>query len=177
MGTAWTIAFDCAEPAVLAAFWRQALGYVEGAPPAGSATWEEWLASVGVPPEEWGDGAYIGDPAGLRSAISFLKVPEPKTTKNRVHLDVQTGGGRGEPQEVRWARVLEAVARLTAAGATVVREDWQDGVPDHFVMPDPEGNEFCVRLGSTRPLRQRGPPQARATSRVSRTTPCSQVRP
>jgi hypothetical protein len=95
MGTAWTIAFDCAEPAVLAAFWRQALGYVEGAPPAGSATWEEWLASVGVPPEEWGDGAYIGDPAGLRSAISFLKVPEPKTTKNRVHLDVQTGGGRG----------------------------------------------------------------------------------
>jgi predicted enzyme related to lactoylglutathione lyase len=40
--------------------------------------------------------------------------------------------------------VLEAVARLTAAGATVVREDWQDGVPDHFVMADPEGNEFCV---------------------------------
>jgi predicted enzyme related to lactoylglutathione lyase len=40
--------------------------------------------------------------------------------------------------------VLAAVARLTAAGATVVREDLQDGVPDHFVMADPEGNEFCV---------------------------------
>jgi hypothetical protein len=97
-----------------------------------------------VPPEEWGDGAYIEDPAGLRPAISFLKVPEAKTAKNRVHVDVQASGGRGEPQEVRWARVLEAVARLIAAGATAVREDWQDGVPDHFVMADPEGNEFCV---------------------------------
>jgi len=144
MSTAWTITFDCADPAALAAFWRQALGYVDGAPPAGSATWEEWLASVGVPPEEWGDDAYIEDPAGLRPGISFLKVPEPKTAKNRVHLDVQAGGGRGEPQEVRWARVLEAVARLAGAGATVVREDLQDGVPDHFVMADPEGNEFCV---------------------------------
>ena len=35
MSTAWTITFDCADPAALAAFWRQALGYVEGAPPAG----------------------------------------------------------------------------------------------------------------------------------------------
>jgi predicted enzyme related to lactoylglutathione lyase len=40
--------------------------------------------------------------------------------------------------------VLAAVARLTGAGATVVREDRQDGVPDHFVLADPEGNEFCV---------------------------------
>jgi Glyoxalase-like domain len=97
-----------------------------------------------VPQEEWGDGAYIEDPEGVRPGISFLKVPEPKTAKNRVHLDVQAGGGRGGPQEVRWARVLEAVRRLTEAGATVIREDLQDGVPDHFVMADPEGNEFCV---------------------------------
>ncbi len=144
MSTAWTITFDCAGPAELAAFWCQALGYVEAAPPAGFATREEWLATVGVPPEEWGDGSYIEDPAGLRPAISFLKVPEAKTAKNRVHLDVQAGGGRGEPQEVRWARVQAAVARLTGAGASVVREDWQDGVPDHFVMTDPESNEFCV---------------------------------
>ena len=144
MSTAWTMTFDCADPAELAAFWCQALGYVEAAPPAGFATREEWLASVGVPPEEWGDGAYIEDPAGLRPAISFLKVPEAKSAKNRVHLDVQAGGGRGEPQEVRWARVQAAVARLTGAGAAVVREDWQDGVPDHFVMTDPESNEFCV---------------------------------
>jgi predicted enzyme related to lactoylglutathione lyase len=37
-----------------------------------------------------------------------------------------------------------AVERLTAAGATVIREDVQDGTPDHVVMADPEGNEFCV---------------------------------
>jgi len=46
--------------------------------------------------------------------------------------------------EVRWPRVTEAVERLTAAGATVIREDVQDGIPDHVVMADPEGNEFCV---------------------------------
>jgi len=142
--TAWTITFDCGEPAVLAAFWRQALGYVDGAPLGGFATWEEYLASVGVPAEEWGDGVLIEDPEGVRPAISFLKVPEAKSAKNRVHLDVQAGGGRGEPQDVRWARVLAAVRRLTEAGASVVREDLQDGVPDHVVMADPEGNEFCV---------------------------------
>lgn len=56
--------------AVPAAFWCRALGYVDAVPPAGSATWEEWLASVGVPHEEWGDGAYIEDPEGLRPGIS-----------------------------------------------------------------------------------------------------------
>jgi Glyoxalase-like domain len=144
MSTAWTITFDCADPAVLSTFWRRALGYVEGSPPAGFATWEEYLASVGVPQEEWDDGAYITDPDGVRPSISFLKVPESKAAKNRVHLDIQAGGGRGEPQEDRWARVLAAVPRLIEAGATVVREDVQDGVPDHVVMADPEGNEFCV---------------------------------
>ena len=64
--------------------------------------------------------------------------------KNRVHLDVQAGGGRSEPWEIRWPRVAEAVERLTAAGATVIREDIQAGTPDHVVMADPEGNEFCV---------------------------------
>jgi predicted enzyme related to lactoylglutathione lyase len=46
--------------------------------------------------------------------------------------------------EVRWPRVTEAVERLTTAGASVIREDLDDGVPDHVVMADPEGNEFCV---------------------------------
>jgi hypothetical protein len=78
------------------------------------------------------------------STLSFLKVSESKVVKNRVHLDVQAGGGRGEPWEVRWPRVIAAVDRLIAAGATVIREDMQDGIPDHVVMADPEGNEFCV---------------------------------
>jgi predicted enzyme related to lactoylglutathione lyase len=40
--------------------------------------------------------------------------------------------------------VAEAVERLTAAGATVIREDEWQGRPDHVVMADPEGNEFCL---------------------------------
>jgi predicted enzyme related to lactoylglutathione lyase len=40
--------------------------------------------------------------------------------------------------------VIEAVERLIAAGATVIREDELQGKPDHMVMADPEGNEFCV---------------------------------
>ena len=136
--------FDCAAPEVLAAFWCLALGYVEASPPEGFASWPEWFAHYGVPPEEWEDGAYIEDPDRVRPGISFLKVPEPKVAKNRVHFDVQAGGGRDVPCEVRWPRVTQAVARLAAAGAAVIREDAQDGIPDHVVMADPEGNEFCV---------------------------------
>lgn len=44
----------------------------------------------------------------------------------------------------RWPRVTEAVERLRAAGATVIGEVLQDGIPDHVTMADPEGNEFCV---------------------------------
>jgi predicted enzyme related to lactoylglutathione lyase len=40
--------------------------------------------------------------------------------------------------------VTETVERLTAAGATVIREDMQAGAPDHVVIADPEGNKFCV---------------------------------
>lgn len=135
---------DCAHPARLAGFWSVALGYVEAPPPAGFDTWQEWFKRLGVPEDEWDDGAALADPDGVGPRISFLKVPEPKAVKNRVHLDVQVGGGRGQPWELRWARVTEAVERLTASGATVVAEVTQDGQPDHVVMTDPEGNEFCV---------------------------------
>lgn len=76
-------------------------------------------------------------------SVSFLRVPEPKVVKNRLHIDIKAGG-RDEPQEVRWPRVTETVRRLTEAGATVVSQDVVDGVPSHVVMADPEGNEFCV---------------------------------
>jgi hypothetical protein len=102
------------------------------------------LAHVGVPEDEWDDGAYLEDPDGVRPSISFLKVPESKAVKNRLHLDVHVGGGRREPWDTRWPRVSEAVMRLTAAGATVIREESLDGARDHVVMADPEGNEFCV---------------------------------
>ncbi|WP_406406229.1 VOC family protein [Streptomyces sp. NBC_01643] len=144
MSTRWTVTLDCAQPARLAEFWALALGYVPKPPPAGFGSWGEWFAHHGVPEEEWDDGAYLSDPDGVGPTLSFLKVPEPKVAKNRVHLDVQAGGGRETPWEVRWPRLTEAVARLTAAGATVVREHDMDGRPDHVEMADPEGNEFCV---------------------------------
>jgi hypothetical protein len=144
VSTRWSVTIDCADPSALAAFWCLALGYVLARPPEGFASWEDWLAQAAVPPEEWGDGAYIEDPDGSGPGISFLKVPEPQVAKNRVHLDVQAGGGRSQPWDIRWPRVTAAVERLAAAGATVIREDVPNGTPDHVVMADPEGNEFCV---------------------------------
>jgi hypothetical protein len=144
MATKWSVTIDCAEPGALAAFWRVALGYVEAAVPEGFDSWEDWLIRLGVPESEWDDGAALADPDGVGPNISFLKVPESKVVKNRIHLDIQVGGGRGQPWAVRWARVTEAVERLTVAGATVISEVAQDGQPDHVLMADPEGNEFCV---------------------------------
>jgi len=76
---------------------------------------------------------------------AFLRVPEPKVGKNRMHLDVAVGGGRDTtPRDVRWARIMAAVQRLTAAGATVIAEVGEADQPDHVLMADPEGNEFDV---------------------------------
>ncbi|MFC0507898.1 VOC family protein [Micromonospora costi] len=144
MADAWTMTFDSADPPALAAFWKAALGYVDAAPPTGFADWAEFLRHYDVPEDEWDGVASLEDPAGRGPRISFLKVPEPKTAKNRIHLDIQAGGGRGVPWEVRAPRVRAAVARLVEAGATVLREDEVDGRLDHVVMADPEGNEFCV---------------------------------
>ncbi|WP_309113042.1 VOC family protein [Saccharothrix sp.] len=58
--------------------------------------------------------------------------------------EVGDGGGRETPVEVRRPLVQAKVRELVAAGGTVLREDSIDGVPDHVVMADPEGNEFCV---------------------------------
>ena len=71
-------------------------------------------------------------------------MPETKVAKNRIHLDMQTGRGRTVAQEDRWPRVVEVVERLTANGGTVIHGDVVDGIPDHVVMADSEGNEFCV---------------------------------
>ncbi|HEY0451394.1 VOC family protein [Actinophytocola sp.] len=142
--TMWGLTVDCAHPTELAAFWALALGYVERPPPPGFASWEKWLAHHDVPEDEWDDGAYLHDPAGVGPTLSFLRVPEAKVAKNRIHVDVKAGGGRETPWEQRWPRVLKMVERLTAAGATVIQEYSLDGRGDHLLMADPEGNEFCV---------------------------------
>ena len=141
----WGITVDCASPGRLAAFWALALGYVPPPPPAGFGSWEDWLAHHGVPEAEWDDGAYLHDPSGAGPTLSFLKVPEPKAVKNRLHIDIKAGGGRDAvPWETRWPRVEAEVARLTVAGASALRTYDMDGRPDHVLMADPEGNEFCV---------------------------------
>jgi len=81
---------------------------------------------------------------GTAPSLSFLRVPEPKSSKNRLHVDVKVSGGRDKPAELRRRRIQDVVDRLVAAGAAVERLDEQAGVLDHVIMTDPEGNEFCV---------------------------------
>jgi hypothetical protein len=97
-----------------------------------------------VPEDQWNSKGAIEDPDGVRPRIFFQRVPEPKAAKNRVHLDVNVGGGREVSSEERVARVRADVARLEALGATKVREAEQLG-DFWIVMLDPEGNEFCLQ--------------------------------
>jgi hypothetical protein len=135
------IAFDCADPGALAEFWAQALpGYQVQPPPPGFDSWEAFLEAQHVPKEEWNSrSAIVGD--GPR--LFFQRVPERKSVKNRVHLDLHAGGGPSVPVDEQRANVRTAVARLEALGATFVEECEEMGVV-WAVMTDPEGNEFCA---------------------------------
>ncbi|NIK55728.1 VOC family protein [Kribbella shirazensis] len=146
MTTRWTLTIDCADPTLVARFWCTALGYTESDPPTGWDTWEDWLNAMNVPEDEWNDGASISDPNGVLPSISFLKVPEPRAVKNRLHLDLQVAGGRAEPQHLREQRIRTKADTLITAGATLVREVPMDDSTtlDHLWMQDPEGNDFCV---------------------------------
>jgi predicted enzyme related to lactoylglutathione lyase len=111
-----SLTFDCADPRVVAPFWAAALGYrLEGT---------DQQMGIAV------------DPAGRRPRLLFLRVPEPKAAKNRLHLDLRGGDMDAE------------VARLVSLGAAVVQTFEKPG--DVFtVMRDPEGNEFCVEHDPT----------------------------
>jgi len=117
---------------------------VESSPPEVWDTREAWFTHHDVPPDEWGDGAAICDPGGVRPAIPFLRVPEPKRAKNRLHLDLKVSGGRHVDADERAQRIDAMVADLLAAGAAVQGRHLIHGHLDHVVMLDPEGNEFCV---------------------------------
>lgn len=140
------VTFDAADPTTLSRFWAIALDYVEQPPPTGHDSWEDFARAVDIPEEEWGDLVAIVDPEAAGPRILFQRVPEGKTAKNRVHLDVNAGGGHDMPRDERRVNVQAKVAALRAAGA-VVRETFD--VPERgdywVVMQDPEGNEFCVQ--------------------------------
>ncbi len=138
------VVIDCADPARLASFWAAALRYKQQEPPSGFATWEAFLTAQGVPPEEWNLANAVVDPDGAGPRIYFQRVPEPKIVKNRVHLDLNVGGGHETSLEVRRAQVEAEVQRLVGLGATQLRPVEQRG-EFWVVMQDPEGNEFCLQ--------------------------------
>ena len=118
------IVFDCRHPASLARFWAAALDDYQVAP----YDEEELrrLAEQGIDdPED--DPTVLVEAGPGRPRYFFVLVPEDKTAKNRVHLDVSADDPAAE------------VDRLVALGAVAVQEysGWVQ-------MSDPEGNEFCV---------------------------------
>ena len=106
---------DSSDPQRLARFWAEALGW--------RVTHDTEAETALEPPE-----GKLGD--GLLPDLLFLKVPEEKSGKNRLHFDL-----RPDDQDAE-------VARLESLGAT--RADIGQGETRWVVMADPEGNEFCV---------------------------------
>ncbi|MBV9594611.1 MAG: VOC family protein [Actinobacteria bacterium] len=126
------ITFDCRDARTLSWFWAQALGwnrYYDDDP-------EVFVAPSYPPRRDYGPG------------LLFIPVPEGKSAKNRVHLDVTPDGCTRE----------EEVERLIGLGATVLDDRRTADGAGWVVMADPEGNEFCVE----RSEQQRATPAARS---------------
>ena len=143
MAHSFQVTFDAANPMAVAEFWAAALGYIVQPPPEGFATWEEFADSVGIPEDDRDNLAAVIDPDGDGPRLLFQKVPEGKTVKNRVHLDVNITEGDSSPDEHRQAIDTE-VDRLITLGATRL-DDFDDPTGTWTVMQDVEGNEFCVQ--------------------------------
>jgi predicted enzyme related to lactoylglutathione lyase len=113
------LCIDCTDPPLLAAFWKEVLG---------------WQIS-----EEEEDSVELKNPESEWPVLLFVRVPEKKTTKNRLHIDVSA---RDRTQDAELERML-------ALGAT--RADVGQGEDVSWVvLADPEGNEFCL-LRTVRP--------------------------
>ncbi len=144
MATKVQVVFDCADPARLASFWAEALHYGVPDPPPGFSTWDDWACAEGISEDRWNDARAIEDPQGLGPRVFLQKVPEGKVAKNRMHLDLNVGGGPDVPLEERRARVDAEVARLKGLGASDERGAIEKPGEYWVRMNDPEGNEFCV---------------------------------
>ncbi|NAZ86101.1 VOC family protein [Kineococcus indalonis] len=110
IGSIDEVVIDCAQPEVLAAFWARVLG---GDPVERDEAW--WY----VVPPGW-------------TQLSFQQVPEVKTVKNRVHLDVRVHD------------IEAATVQAEALGARRVGAVHRDRAGSFQVLLDPEGNEWCV---------------------------------
>jgi hypothetical protein len=142
VGPSLQIVFDANDVPRLVAFWEQALGYQVQPPPPEFETWEDFAREKGIPEEQWDGWGALIDPHGQRPRIFFQRVPEGKTAKNRVHLDVNVG--EGLDGEDRTVRVKQEADRLEELGATRQREAFERG-EFWIVMQDPEGNEYCLQ--------------------------------
>jgi hypothetical protein len=143
MATGVQVVIDCADPSRLAEFWANALGYKLPGPPPGFDSWEAFLRTRGVPESEWNSASAVEDPDRKGPRFYFQKVPEPKTVKNRMHVDLDVADGARTPLEERKAKAHAESARLQTLGA---RQLWINDQWSGFsiVMADPEGNEFCL---------------------------------
>ena len=142
MTTGFQVTFDAADPERLARFWASALGYVLQPPPEGHDSWESFLASIGVPEDQWDSASAVIDPEQRLPRLYFKRVPEPKVAKNRVHLDVNCSAGL--PESAKRGAVDAEAERLLSIGASRKRT-LDDNGEYCVVMSDPEGNEFCVQ--------------------------------
>jgi hypothetical protein len=126
MGSRLTeIVVDCHDPAALAAFWAAVLDYHVVRVEDGQVEIAPWKRE---PP----DLAERVRQAPSVPTLVFVKVPEGKTVKNRLHLDIRPVGSPHEAE----------VERLLGLGAR--RADMGQGEVPWVVLADPEGNEFCV---------------------------------
>jgi hypothetical protein len=132
------VAVDCRDPHALVRFWAEVLGLeiedhsdqIAQLLAAGIATEADTIVLDGR--RAWATAAACRHPDGALPRLLFQQVPEPKTVKNRWHLDVHVGEGRDAEVE-----------RLCALGATRLW-DGQQGPHSWVTLADPEGNEFCV---------------------------------
>jgi hypothetical protein len=127
-----TITFDCADPYLLVRFWSEVTGYRE----------EPENPNLPDDPE----GLLVA-PDGSASLL-FIKVPESKQVKNRVHLDLAPPAAPPDtPVEVTADARDAEVERVLALGATLVEDHRRPDRTGWLTLADPEGNEFCVERG------------------------------
>ena len=144
MAIPFQVTFDAHDPPALARFWAIALQYVEQPSPPGFDSWDDFADRMNIPEEERTARRAVVDPQDEGPRIFIQRVPEGKTAKNRVHLDLTVGGGPDVDDATRRSRVEQHAARLVGAGGTEVARLEEYG-EFWIVMQDPEGNEFCVQ--------------------------------
>jgi hypothetical protein len=139
------VTFDCADPGALATFWCAVLGYQLQPPPPGFDTWDAALDAWAVPADQRNSRSAAVPPDGEDGPrLFFQKVPEGKTAKNRVHLDVRAAPGlEGAARMEQLEKVAE---ELVGRGARRLNrfEPGQEMSGGFLVLADPEGNEFCL---------------------------------